>query len=223
MMFDPKAHIIIVDGQSNTNRDTFCFELALALLYNAQKTAFVLSADSPLREIIKKRHLLLPELLSPAIINKEDFYNEANKYSAVIIPQTNEISEFAVMASTFITLISKDKTTINKFIKRQDYLNKLFELKKKIAATYGRSLNWIVCENNLKKNITLEPSPELLKISRLHGFRVSPPLNDRQSYKNDSTGISAQDKSLPMFNKELTYEDICTKREIIKLAEFIFS
>jgi len=222
-MFTPKAHIISIDGPDGAGRNTLCFELALTLLYNAQRTAIVLDADSPLRKTIRNRQQKIPQLLTPAILDKKDFYTEANKYSAVIIPHASTVDELAVTASTYITVLPKDKDVIHNFIKNKAYLNNMFELKKKIAAHYGHSLNWIICENNLKKDISETPSKELEKISRLHGFRLAPPLNRRLSYQNNATGISAQDKSLPLLKNELTYEDICAKREIVKLAEFIFS
>ena len=221
-MFTPKAHIIIIDGQEGSGRNTFAFELALTLLYNAQRTALVLTPDSPLRETVKKRKILMSEQLTPSIINRDDFYKEANKYQAVIIPRTDTTDNYAVAASTYITLLSTSKNNVQKFSKNIHYLNNIFELKKKIASTYGHSLNWIVCENNLKTTAIDSPSEELEKISRQHGFRLAPPLNRRISYQNNINGISAQDKSLPFLKKELTYEDICAKREIVKLAEFIF-
>jgi hypothetical protein len=57
----------------------------------------------------------------------------------------------------------------------------------------------------------------------MYGFRLCPPLNKRQAYQNNFLGLSAQDKTTGNLNKYLTYDDICAKREIIKLAEFIFS
>lgn len=69
----------------------------------------------------------------------------------------------------------------------------------------------------------LRQTGELTQISRLYGFRAAPALNFRKAYKNDATGISAQDKSSADLKKLLTYEDICARREILKLAEFIFS
>ena len=222
-MFTPKAHIIIIDGPKGAGRKMFAFELALALLYNAQRTAIMLTPNSPLHQAIKKRSAMLPQLLSPTIITRENFYNEANKFNAVIIPEANMADELAPTASTYITLIPQSKQSAQKFAKKLNYINDVWELKKKIAATYGHSLNWIVCENNLKEKITDSPSQDLEKASRTYGFRVSPPLNHRLAYKNNMSGISAQDKSLPLLMKALTYEDICAKREITKLAEFIFN
>lgn len=222
-MFTPKAHIIIIDGAEGSGRNTLCFELALTLLYNAQRTAIVLPPDSPLRKTIANRQKKMPQLLTPAILDRENFNNEANNFSAVIIPHAGAIDELAAFSSTYITILPKDKNVLQNFTKDKAYLNNMFELKKKIASLYGRSLNWIICENNLKTDISDTPSKELEKISRLHGFRPAPPLNHRLSYQNNINGISAQDKSLPLFKNELTYEDICAKREIIKLAEFIFS
>ncbi|MBP5698867.1 MAG: hypothetical protein J6W96_05025 [Alphaproteobacteria bacterium] len=222
-MFIPKAHIIIIDGEPASGKNTLCFELALMLLYNAQRTAVVLPPDSPLREAFKKRSKLLPQLLTPTIITRQDFYNEANKYQAVIIPKIDPSDELAVTASTYITMLAKEKSALHRFQKRREYINSLFELKKKIAATYNHSLNWVVCENNFKTQIIDQPSAELEKMAHTYGFRATPPLNHRKSYKNNTCGISAQDKSLPMLQKDLTYDDICAKREIIKLAEFIFS
>lgn len=222
-MFTPKAHIIIIDGALGAGRKMFTFELALTLLYNAQRTAIVLSDDSPLRQAIQKRRVLLPQLLTPEIISRKDFYNEANKYNAVIIPEATMADELALTASTYITIIPQSKQSAQKFAKKLNYINSVWELKKKIAATYGRSLNWIVCENNLKEKITASPTPELEQVARTYGFRVSPPLNRRIAYQNNINGISAQDKSLPLLKKDLTYDDICAKREITKLAEFIFN
>jgi hypothetical protein len=222
-MFTPKAHIIIIDGALGAGRKMFAFELALTLLYNAQRTALVLADDSPLRQAIQKRRVLLPQLLTPEIISRKDFYSEANKYNAVIIPEATMADELALTASTYITIIPQSKQSAQKFAKKLTYINSVWELKKKIAATYGRSLNWIICENNLKEKISDSPSPELAQISRTYGFRVSPPLNRRIAYQNNITGISAQDKSLPLLKKDLTYDDICAKREITKLAEFIFN
>ena len=223
-MFTPKAHIIIIDGKKNSGRNTLCFELALALLYSAQRTAIVASADSPLWQTVKERRKTMPELLTPAIITREEFYNEANKYNAVIIPRADANDELAITASTYITMLSKEKCEIKHFLKDQTYQKNIFELKKKIASAYGRGLNWVICENNLKyTQICEQPSAELEKFSRLQGFKVTPPLNLRQAYKTNVHGISAQDKSLPMLKKQLTYEDICAKREVVRLAEFIFS
>ena len=222
-MFTPSAHIIIIDGPQGTGRKMFAFELALTLLYSAQRTAIVLADDSPLRQAIQKRRVLLPQLLTPAIINRKDFYKEANKYNAVIIPEATMADELALTASTYITMIPQSKQSAQKFAKKLNYINSVWELKKKIAATYGHGLNWIVCENNLKEKISDSPSPELAQVARTYGFRVSPPINRRLAYQNNIHGISAQDKSLPLLKKELTYEDICAKREITKLAEFIFN
>ena len=223
-MFTPKAHIIIIDGKKDSGRNTLCFELALALLYSAQRTAIVASPDSPLYNALKERRKTIPELLTPAILSREEFYNEANKYNAVIIPHTDANDELAVTASTYITMLPKEKPELKQFIKNKNYQANLFELKKKIASAYGHGLNWVVCENNLKTaQIIEQPSSELEAFSRLHGFKVAPPLNLRNAYKNNIKGISAQDKSLPMLKKLLTYEDICAKREVVRLAEFIFS
>ena len=221
-MFTPKAHIIVIDGEKNSGRNMLCFELALLLLYNAQRTAIVLSPDSPLHESLKKRRMSLPQLLTPDIISPADFYNKANVYQAVIIPEISSKHELSVTASTYITLLPKNKPALNRFQKKE-YINNLFELKKKIAAAYNHSLNWIVCENNQKSSLIDSPSAELQKLAHTYGFRVAPPLNYRKSYKNNASGISAQDKSLPILQKDLSYEDICAKREITKLAEFIFS
>lgn len=222
-MFTPKAHIIVIDGKENSGRNMLCFELALVLLYNAQKTAIVLSNDSPLQTTIKKRLNLLPQLLTPTIITKDDFYNKANDFSAVLIPHISVDDPLALTATTYITLLAKHNKETPDVKSNNSETNKIFELKKKIAATYNRSLDWIVCENNFTNTLIDSPSEKLKKDSNLCGYRLAPPINQRLSYQNNTLGISAQDKSLPMFQKDMTYEDICTKKEIIKLAEFIFS
>lgn len=221
-MPENKAHIIIVDGETGVGKKTFCFELALVLLYNQQKTALVLSADSPLHQTLHLRKTQFPELPLPAILTRESFSENTNNYDAIIIPST-AADEFAVAAETFITLLPKNKKTSSRFKQNVMYINKLWELKKKIAAGYGRSLDWIVCENNLKDKNTDEPSAELLQAAKMYGFRLCPPLNRREAYAANIHGLSAQDKTTASLKNSLTYDDICAKREIIKLAEFIFS
>ncbi len=216
------AHIIIIDGVAGSGRKTLCFELALTLLYNAQKTALLLQPNSPLRQTLMIRKKQYPNLPIPEILNQNEFQHNKDNFDAIIIPETNSTAEFAINSNTYITIIPKNKKQINLFQKNLSYINSIWELKKKIAATHKRSLNWIVCENNLTPNSSLQPSIQLDKMSKTYGFRLAPPLTNRKAYLINHSGISAQDKNLPELNKQMNYEDICAKREIIKLAEFIF-
>ncbi|MBQ2886345.1 MAG: hypothetical protein IJE43_21705 [Alphaproteobacteria bacterium] len=215
-----KSHIIVLDGKVNSGRKTFCFELALALMYNNQKTALLLSPDSSLHKTLANRPKDLP---TPEIILRKDFLSKANDYDAIIIPEISSNDELAITAQTYITMQTKSKQSSKEFQKNLTYINSLWELKKKIASKYNRSLDWVICENNLKEKAEENPSEEILKISRMYGFRLCPPLNKRNAYQNNFLGLSAQDKTSSKLNKYLTYDDICAKREIIKLAEFIFS
>jgi len=221
-MSDIKAHIIIIDGKANTGKKMFSLELALVLAYNSQKTAIVLPTDSKLRQTLNQRRQQFARLPQIEIITREDFKAKANDYNAVIIPASAN-DELALTANTFITIIPQTKKSATAFKQDTTYLNTLWELKKKIAASSGRSLDWVVCENNLKDKSTDAPSEELAKTAKLYGFRACPPLNRRKAYAANVSGISAQDKTTPELKKELTYDDICAKREIIRLAEFIFS
>lgn len=220
-MADKQAHIIIVDGVSKSGKKLFGLELAITLMYNKQKTAILLTNDSPLNQIIHSRlnsHQFLP---TPAIITKENFAAECKNYDAILIPGITNIDDLALNADTYITLLTPK--SVQKFPKDTIYLNNMWELKKKIASTHNKSLNWVICENNLKDKSITEPSKELSTISRMYGFRVAPPINKRASYLNTFNGISSQDKTYSQLKDNLTYEDICAKREITKLAEFIFS
>ena len=219
-MHNIKSHIIVLDGKANSGKKTFCFELALALMYNNQKTAILLSSDSPLRKTLANRPQYLP---TPAIISRQDFLSKANNFDAIIIPEISSTDELAITAQTYITMQPKTKQSSKDFQKDLQYINSLWELKKKIASKYNRSLDWVICENNLKEKNEETPSEEISKISRMYGFRICPPLNKRKAYQNNFLGLSAQDKTSGNLNKYLTYDDICAKREIIKLAEFIFS
>ena len=215
-----KSHIIVLDGKANSGKKTFCFELALALIYNNKKTAILLSNDSPLHKTLANRPTDLP---TPEIIYRKDFLSKANNFDAVIIPEISATDELAVTAQTYITMKPKTKQSSKEFQKDLQYINSLWELKKKIASKYNRSLDWVICENNLKEKPEEVPSEEISKIARMYGFRLCPPLNKRTAYQNNFLGLSAQDKTSGKFNKYLTYDDICAKREVIKLAEFIFS
>ncbi len=219
---EPKqAHIIIVDGPSKSGKKLFGLELAITLMYNKQKTAILLDSDSPLNKIINTRLVSHQFLPTPTIINKDSFTKECQNFDAIIIPGITNIDDLATNADTYITLLPP--STAHKFPKNKIYLNNMWELKKKIASAHNKTLNWVICENNLKDKSITEPSKELSSIARMYGFRVAPPINKRASYLNTFNGISSQDKTYSNLKNNLTYEDICAKREITKLAEFIFS
>ena len=113
-MPENKAHIIIIDGETGTGKKTFGLELSLVLLYNQQKTALVLSTDSPLRQTLNLRKTQFPELPSPAILTREEFLEKADNYDAVII-MTNAADNLAATAQTFITLLPKNKKASSRF------------------------------------------------------------------------------------------------------------
>lgn len=219
----PESHIIIIDGAQGSGRKMLCLELALALLYNNQKTALLLAPDSLLRKTLSERKKIHPALPSPQILTRDDYMKQNNNFDAIIIPETSAADELAVNAGTYITIIPKDRKNINRFYNDTTYVNAMWELKKKIAATHKRSLNWIVCENNTLGKNTVAPSPILANKAKICGYRLAPPLANRKPYFLNATGISPQDKSLPELKNQMNYEDICAKREVIKLAEFIFN
>ena len=222
-MSEKAPHIVIIDGEKGAGRKTLSFELALILLYNSQKTALLLEDSSLLHQIITKRKQKHSELPSPSIITRAEYAATAKQFDAIIIPETNISDNLAEQASTYITVLKHNKHTAQQFQNNQKYLNDIWELKKKIASKYNHSLNWIVCQNNLYPTTRLESYEELSKKSKLYGFRTPPPLNFRFAYQHITSGISAQDRTEPSLEKTLTYEDICAKREITKLAEFIFN
>lgn len=222
-MPENRPHIIIIDGEDGSGRKTLCFELSLILLYNNQKTALLLKPDSKLKKIIETRCQKHPELPSPSILSREEFSQRAELFDAVLIPESNLSDNLAEDASTYITVLKHNKNTAKQFQNNLPYINNIWELKKKIASLHNHSLDWIVCQNNLYPTARMETYEELKQKSRLYGYRTPPPLNFRFAYQNITSGISAQDKTSKTLEKTLTYEDICAKREITKLAEFIFS
>ncbi len=220
-MQEKHAHIIIIDGTSQSGKKLFGLELAITLMYNNQKTAILIPNDSPLQKIINKRKETHPFLPTPNIITRKNFTSETNLYDAIIIPGISAIDELASTVDTYITLLPT--SSIRKFQKDKLYINNIWELKKQIASQHNKTLNWVICENNLKEKFVDTPSKELSAMAKLYGFRVSPPINKRNSYLNTLEGISSQDKISETLKNKLTYEDICAKREITKIAEFIFN
>lgn len=222
-MQSKQAHTIIIDGESLPSKEALCFELAITLMYNNQKTALLLKQDSHMHKTIKNRRTHSQNLPTPTIICYEEYFNQLTNFDAIIIPEISTNDIIANNAYTYITLLPSDSKIIKSFNKNKTYINEIWELKKKIASTHKRSLNWVICENNIKSKITDSPSQELTKISRMYGFRATPPLNHLKSSFNNISGISPQDKTNPLLSNTLSYEDICAKREIINLAEFIFN
>ncbi|MBR5599213.1 MAG: hypothetical protein IKW39_04150, partial [Alphaproteobacteria bacterium] len=211
------AHIIIVDGSPSSGKKLFCLELAITLMHNNQNIAILLDSDSPLQQTIHLRKNSYPELPTPAVIEKKDFEASKSGYDAIIIPCISPTDELAQTANTFITILNSK--SVSTFKNNKTYINKMWELKKQIASQRKTSLNWVVIENHLKDKLIDTKSKELQNLSKMYGFRIAPPINKRLSYQNTLKGISSQDKTLDFLKKTLTYEDICAKREITKLAE----
>ena len=137
-------YIVVINGEKDTGRKTVCLELALVLLYNRQKTAVLLNEDSSLRQTFNNRRQKFPTLPQPDILERNSFPLAAAPYDAVIIPEISATDELADNAATFITLLRHSRSGIKKFQQNKAYLNEVWELKKRIAATRGHSLNWVV-------------------------------------------------------------------------------
>ena len=110
-MQNKSAHIIIIDGSSQSGKKLFGLELAITLMYNNQKTAILLSNDSPLLQIINKRKEMHPFLPTPNIIERKNFSQESKNYDAIIIPCITALDELALNVDTYITLLPSSVLT----------------------------------------------------------------------------------------------------------------
>ncbi len=217
------THIITIDGMPNSGRKTLCFELSLILLYNNMTTAILVNKDSPLHQIIELRKQNYPLLPTPELINSSIFFDCIDKYDAILIINDKEFSELITYSSTYISIIAKTKTSSQNFTKDINYINNIWELKKQIASKHNKSLNWIVIENNTKKVAKSLESNTLQQFTRQYSFKNPSALQHRFSYKSNHSGLSSQDNFHESKKENLSYLDIITKREITRLAEFIFN
>ena len=241
-----RAHVIVISTKGNSLLNaTLCANMAVELAEENIKTAIFDDADEKeiLQNFFQKRKDF--EQSSQAEVLIPDYFSSADEgglpssmlsgYEVVIIPSyggKNDFKSEFFFADTLITildektslsLLSEPSSSPNKLLGPSAYTNFVWEIKKHLAATQKKSLNWAVlpfqCAETVEKQHTF-----LEKISKEYGFRISPSLKPRDCIQSlFFEGITLFDFKKPKLKGKMTISDLCAKREYRKFAEFVLN
>ena len=100
------------------------------------------------------------------------------------------------------------------------YLNFIWEIKKNQAARGIKYLNWIIVPY-LKDNCN-DFSDELQEQAKRFGFKIAPAIHHRNEYMHVKDGYCASDLQNKKLSKMMSLQDVYARREILKLADFIW-
>lgn len=102
-----------------------------------------------------------------------------------------------------------------------EYLNFIWKIKKNQAAQGIMYLNWIVVPY-LKNEGEADFSLSLSEQAKRFGFRLSPAIYYRDEYMHVENGYCSADLQKGNLAKIMTLKDVYARREILKLADFIW-
>lgn len=240
-----KAHVIIVSTKSNSLLNAVvCANMAVELEDENIKTAVIdtLDEQGSLHNFFQKRkdfeQSINAEILIPDYFSSKENISENSllaTYDVVIIPSyggKNDFKSEYFIADTLITvldektslsLLTEPSSSSNELLSPSAYTNFVWEIKKHLAATQKKSLNWAVLP--FQHTQTAEKQHSFLeKISKKYGFRISPSLEPRECIQElFSSGITLFDFKKPKLKKQMTISDLCAKREYRKFAEFVLN
>lgn len=140
------------------------------------------------------------------------------QYDLLILDSPAE--KYFKYADIFITPLRGEEGVNSVAQKNSLYASLLWEAKKQRAANGQNSFRWIVVPNDVYDNRQIE---ELKNHAPMLGYKIAPRLQTRLEYASGlSQGLTAPDKDLPRLKPLFSLADMHARREIKKLAEFIW-
>lgn len=220
--------IVISSSRAGAGKTTLALNLAAALWQDKYKVKLFAPDNEKIstflearRQLNKKRgvHLPVPQIIST--ISEIETPDSPETVLVADIP-TAANTEYLQVFSSAHTLITVARTKEDIDWPLSDpYLNLIWNAKKNIAARGIKYLNWIVVENEQRPQN--EPLTNILaSLSRRYGFRVSPPLKNREAYTHINEGYCAADMVDEKAGLKMAMADVYARREILTLTDFMW-
>lgn len=179
---------------------------------------------SPLAAFIAKRHVLnlsknfslpTPAYHSLHSINLDDMQQE---YDLIILDSPED--KYFKFSDIFITPLLGEDGLASVVNKDSMYAALLWEARKRRAAAGKSAFRWIIIPNDI---FTSNHYDHLKASSKLLGYAVAPALTRRPEYAAGlAHGVTTLDKDLPELKTLFDLPDLYARRELKKLAEFIW-
>ena len=236
-----KTHIIVISTKNNPQLcAVVAANLGTELAENELKTTVVMPEDekSPLCDFFRERNKLPPQdlsnlpILSYKKISEKELSSQDNQ-DVIIIPSCGDKDDFKsafFFADTLITVLD-DKTSLallsnpepskKNFLQPSTYTNFVWEIKKHLASTQKKSLNWAVLPYQTEET-ALKQEALLHEIAKHYGFRISPRIAPRETFAELlNKGLTLFD--LKTLGQMKTFEQLGAKRDCRKFAEFVLN
>jgi hypothetical protein len=179
---------------------------SLLALYIAKRYTYTLAHHSD---------LVLPRYHS---LNKNILRETADQYEVVFLDSPDET--YFPLADIFITLVSNSEDLRVLTEKNSPYASIIWQAKKARAAGGRNAFRWVVVPNGTFSEKDLA---DLSQSGKFLGFAVAPSLTKRPEYQQGlASGITVLDKDLPEFKSSFGLPDFYARRELKKIAEFIW-
>ena len=250
MEIEKKAHIIVISTINNSALATevaanlsveLCEEKYNTLLIDNKTNLSALKNFISTRRSFENEHKLW--LKMPAFQSQDDdkisttqiIERNSRKYDVIIVVscggKNDYMSEFFV-ADTLITLLD-DKTSLSllsepepskdNILKPSIYTNFVWEIKKHLAMSEKKSLNWAVLP--YQSSETLEKQHRFLhEIAKKYGFRISPAIHPREiTSELFKEGLSLFDLNNSQLKNRMSLSWLGVKREYRSFAEFVLN
>ena len=251
MDIEKHAHIIVINSKDNNALNALiASNLAVELMEEKHNIATVDldGEDGALSKFISERKkyenekkiwLKMPIHYTISEKNQQglnQFLQEADsKFDAIIIPSPSEKNNFKsefFAANTLITVL-EDKTSLSllsepefsqkNILKPSAYTNFVWEIKKHLASTQKKSLNWAVLPY---QTIEIKNKQEkfLHEISKKYGFRTAPAVTPRNVMSElFAQGLTIFDLNNSALKNMMTLEWLGAKRDCRNFAEFVLN
>lgn len=218
--------IVISSPQQQSGKTTLALNLAAALWSDGYHVNLFMPENTVVDDFISRRleFCMRYKISLPAprsITDLSDMVPSSDTKEVIIadIPtaQNEKYADIFSKAHTLITIA--DKPSVMQWELNDPYLNLIWQAKKNIAARGIKYLNWIAVAN-LKSEKDWRSS--LDDLSHRYGFRIAPPLKNRQAYRHTDEGYCAADMTGNSKIFKMSFEDVYARREILKLTDFLW-
>lgn len=221
------AQIILISSiNAASGKTTLAAHLGV-MLAREYRTAVMDSAggNSDLAAFIARRYTInlsrninmpVPEYHS---LDKNTFQEIQDKYDVILLDSPHE--KYFKQADIWITPIRGEEGLKALTEKNSLYAALVWQAKKQRAAEGKNAFRWIVIP---QEKYSAEINENLAQIGKFWGYAAAPVFPDRPEYAQGlKSGMTVLDKDLPALKTLFELPDMYARRDLKKLAEFIWS
>lgn len=219
-----EAPVIVVSAAKRKSGNSVLALNLAGALWNDDYNVGLFSSDSDtLQAFLKMRKMFAQKykanLFQPKQIdNLNDNFDISAMIADISADSYQKHERIFNSAHTLITPLNDEKDI--SWQADDEYLNFIWKIKKNQAAQGKKYLNWIVVpylKDENEKNFSHLP-----EYSHRYGFRIAPPIYYRDEYMHVASGYCSADLLNEKLSKQMSLKDVYARREILKLADFIW-